>query len=323
MTKSNFSVLICSAGRRHALLESFRAALATLELPGRVIACDLDPHHSAACASADAAYPVPRATEPGYADAILEIAQKENVALVIPTIDPELLPLAEARDRFANAGVRVHVSDPDTIAIVRDKEETSRVLQAAGVPVPATFAEAEIRSNAEAVPWPLFAKPSGGSASRGLAVLSSPGDVPDKYPEPMIYQELLTGPEYTINMFVDQDGDLKTVVPHRRLSVRAGEVEKGCTERRADLHQIAENIVRALPGLCGVACFQVIDDPKLGVRAFEINARFGGGFPLADYAGAHFAQWLLEEVSDKPRTASNDWRDGAEMLRYDAAVFRG
>ena len=55
----------------------------------------------------------------------------------------------------------------------------------------------------------------------------------------------------------------------------------------------------------------------------EINARFGGGYPLVDHAGATFAQWLLEEVAGLSRTVHDDWREGVLMLRYDAAVFRG
>lgn len=323
MTRTNFSVLICSAGRRHGLLQSFRRALGDLGLTGRVIACDLDPDMSAACAAADAAYAVPRVTDPGYSDAVLEIAKREDVALVVPTIDPELLPLSQAQAKFAAHGIRIHVSDSDTVAIVRDKSKTSEVLDSAGIPVPKTFADAQLRQCPDTVPWPLFAKPAGGSASRGLAVLDSADDLAASYDEPMIFQELLKGPEYTINMFVDSAGALRCVVPHLRLSVRAGEVEKGRTERRADLHKIAEDIARALPGLRGVACFQIIDDPALGIRAFEINARFGGGFPLADYAGATFAHWLLEEVSDQSCSAHNNWRDGAEMLRFDDAIYRG
>lgn len=288
-----------------------------------MIACDLDPHMSAACASADAAYAVPRVTDAGYGDAVLDIAKRENVGLVVPTIDPELLPLSEASPAFSAEDIRVHVSDPATIAVVRDKAETTRVLKNAGIPVPETFTETALRTAPETLPWPLFAKPSGGSASRGLAVLDSAADLPDSYPEPMIFQDFLTGPEYTINMFVDHRGVLQTVVPHRRLGVRAGEVEKGRTERRDDLQDMAQRIANALPGLRGVACFQVIDDPRLGLRAFEINARFGGGFPLADHAGATFAHWLLEEIAGLPSSAHNNWRDGAEMLRYDAAVFRG
>ncbi|NDD70965.1 transcriptional regulator, partial [bacterium] len=54
---------------------------------------------------------------------------------------------------------------------------------------------------------------------------------------------------------------------------------------------------------------------------FEINARFGGGYPLADQAGAKFAQWILEELANLPSSANNEWREGVLMLRYDATVF--
>jgi len=112
-------------------------------------------------------------------------------------------------------------------------------------------------------------------------------------------------------------------VPHRRISIRAGEVEKGVTVRRADLTEIAKAIAAALPELRGVACFQVLDDPAQGPRVIEINARFGGGYPLVDHAGAPFAQWLLEEATGRKLSAHDSWRKDVLMLRYDSAVFRG
>lgn len=316
-------ILIASAGRRVALLESFRAAAGALGLEPRVIACDLAPGLSAACARADAAFPVPRADDAAYAEAVRAIVRQNAIGLVVPTIDPELMPLAQAAPAFGALGARVHVSDPDTVAIVRDKMRTAEVLAAAGVPVPRTLTLEALRAAPDRLSWPVFLKPAGGSASRGLAVVARPADLPEMAVEPMIAQDRLTGPEYTVNIFVDRTGRLRTVIPHRRLSVRAGEVEKGRTERRVDLRAIAEGIAAALPGLVGAACFQVIDDPARGPQVIEINARFGGGYPLADAAGATFARWLLEEMTTGACAAHDDWREGVEMLRYDAAVFRG
>jgi carbamoyl-phosphate synthase large subunit len=100
-------------------------------------------------------------------------------------------------------------------------------------------------------------------------------------------------------------------------------VEKGRTERRADLEAMAHSIVAAIPSARGVLCFQTILDRDRGMAVFEINARFGGGYPIADHAGAEFALWLLEETKGLPCSAHNAWRDGVTMLRYDAAVFDG
>lgn len=311
-------VLISSAGRRAALLAAFREAGA-----GTLHACDLNPALSAACQLADAAHAVPRCDAPGFVEAVEAIVRANAIRLIVPTIDTELPAYAEAAGRLAALGARVHVSDPATIAVVRDKQLTMQVLGAAGVPVPQTWTEAELRADPRGPDWPVFAKPSGGSASRGLAVYASPDELPESFPEPMIFQTRLSGPEYTVNIFVDQAGELRCAIPHLRLQTRAGEVEKGRTERRADLAAIARNVAAALPGARGVLCFQVIDDPRHGPRVFEVNARFGGGYPLAHQAGARFADWLLDEIDGRPCRAHDGWREGVTMLRYDDAVFLG
>lgn len=317
------TILVTSAGRRVGLIERFRAAALRLGRELRVVACDLQPAMSAACQRADAAVQVPRCTDPDYVPAVLEIVEEHQVDLIVPTIDPELLPLSQASAAFADAGAAVHVSPPEVIEVVRDKARTSEVLASTGTPVPRSVRRADLLAAPETWDWPVFAKPVAGSSSRGLTVIGSVEEMPGDFPEEMVFQEYLQGPEYTVNLFIDQAGQLRCVIPHRRLQIRAGEVEKGRTVRDPRFQRIAEAVAAALPGARGALCFQLIDDPDRGARVFEVNARFGGGYPLADQAGAPFAQWLLEEMTGQVCSASNDWREGVEMLRYDAEVFRG
>jgi carbamoyl-phosphate synthase large subunit len=133
----------------------------------------------------------------------------------------------------------------------------------------------------------------------------------------------LLGYEYTVNVYISADGTLTAAIPHLRIGVRAGEVEKGRTIRNPRFREIAEQVVRALPEPRGVMCFQLIDDKRRGPCVFEVNARFGGGYPLADHAGGRFAESLIAERLGRPACASDDWRPGVEMIRYDAAVYRG
>jgi carbamoyl-phosphate synthase large subunit len=321
--KRRLTVLISSAGRRVGLIECFRQSAAAAGLELEVLACDMEPALSAACGLSDRAFAVPPSGAPGFVDALLDIVRENGVDLVVPTVDPELSPLAEASGRFATLGARVHVSPPSVIDIARDKLRTSEVLAAAGVPVPLTVRWKAGVPMDGCVGWPAFLKPSGGSASRGIRVVDRPEELPDQMDEPMILQQLLKGPEFTVNLFIDQAGSLRSAVAHRRLRVRAGEVEKGRTERRAVFGELAAGVVRALPAARGVLCFQIIDDVKAGPRVFEINARFGGGYPLAHHAGAEYARWLLEEVAGLPSSAHDNWRAGVLMMRYDAAVFAG
>ena len=323
MNRKQLRILFTSAGRRVELLRCFRQAAQSLDMNLDVLACDLNASMSSACHAADRAFDVPRCSDPGYADAVFNIARENRVHLVVPTIDPELQSLAAAAEHFASTGARVHVSPPDVVAVAQDKLKTAQVLRAAGVPVPATYSLEGTRPLPLGLQWPMFMKPRAGSASRGLQVIQSADCLPDQTDEPMLLQEFLRGPEYTVNIFIDMAGVLRSAVMHRRLQVRAGEVEKGRTERRDDLHKLAELIGKALPGARGVLCFQVIDDQDRGPQVIEINARFGGGYPLADHAGANFAQWLMEEVAGLPCTANNEWRNNVTMLRYDAAIFNG
>lgn len=323
MSRRELCVLFSSAGRRVELIQCFRAAAGRLDLTLRVIACDRRPDLSAACHAADRAYAVPGCDEAEFIDTVFGICRTENVDLLIPTIDPELLPFSLHSERFAQVGTRVHVSAPVVVEAARDKLLTMQTFHGAGLPVPRTDTLENVREAATGWTWPVFVKPRSGSASRSIGIAHEAAALAADWAEPMIVQEYLSGPEYTINMFFDGGGVIRACIAHERLSVRAGEVEKGRTVRLAELPALVRGMAQALPDARGALCFQAIADATRGLRIIELNARFGGGYPLADHAGAFFAQWLLEEVAGLPASASDDWRDGVLMLRYDAAFFEG
>lgn len=316
------SVLLSSAGRRVGLQRTIREAGKALGVSVRIVACDLAPEASAACHLADISYGVPAAGDPAFITAMVDIARREKVSLIVPTIDTELSVYAEARSEFEAAGTWVNVGDPPSIAMCRDKATTARVLQARGVSVPKTVDLEMARSRCDATAeYDVVVKPTSGSAGRSITNVSAGAVLPPLGKEPMIAQERLVGPEYTVNVFVDRAGTFRCAVPHRRLAVRAGEVEKGVTVRDSRLTELARKVASAVPGLRGVFCFQAIDDTRRGLVVFEINARFGGGYPLAHAAGATFTRWLLEERLGLMSTAHDAWEDGLRMLRYDEAVF--
>ncbi|WEK44390.1 MAG: ATP-grasp domain-containing protein [Candidatus Sphingomonas colombiensis] len=316
------SILICSAGRRVGLSNAFRDAAQALGHKARIIAVDVKPALSAACALADVAYAVPRASDPDYVSALVDLCDRERVQLVVPTIDHELLPLAMAVDLFGAVGARVHISSPDFVRMARDKEITAKRLDAAGIATPRTVTPLHTNVTHAAIDLPAIVKPRGGSSSIGLRVLRTRADLAGfELPADSIVQELLDGPEYTVNVFYDAEGNFRAAIPHLRLETRGGEMSKGRTERHAALTEIARQIGKSAMGIRGAFCFQAILTTR-GPVVFEINARFGGGYPLAHHAGGRFAQWLLEEVLELERTAADDWRPNITALRYDMEVFR-
>jgi carbamoyl-phosphate synthase large subunit len=286
---------------------------------------DAKPDMSPACHQATKSYRVPRCTEPGFIPALLDICKTEGVRLLVPTIDPELTILAASKPLFSELGVRVAVSSPAVVALARDKLATARFLERNDLPAPRTSPLAELLEQPGAWHWPLVVKPIHGSCSVGVRVVRTPQDLLaselDRSAQDYVAQELWRGREYTVNVFFDHHGNLRAAVPHLRYEVRAGEVSKGITERHPTLMDLAGRLGRVLEGASGALCFQAIVTPAGPAAIFEINARFGGGYPLAHRAGATFGRWLLEETLGRPCTAHNDWKPGCVMLRYDSSVF--
>ena len=320
--KRECTVLISSAGRRVELIQCFRNGAAALGLDLTVIAVDLEPRMSAACQVADRAIRVPRCDRADFIDALLGICLRDHVDLIVPTIDPELDPLSANADRFREIGTDVAVSAPAVVRLARDKLRTAEFLESRGLPVPRTDLPDAVLAEPEAWPWPLLVKPRAGSSSIGIRVVFSPDQLAELAGSPdYLVQELLRGEEYTVNLFFDRAGGLRCAIPHLRCEVRAGEVAKGITRRHTELEAGARALGDALPGARGALCFQAIVGADRRPVVFELNARFGGGYPLAHHAGARFAQWLLEETTGRPLSAHNHWHDGILMLRYDHAVF--
>ncbi len=317
---STFTVLVTSAGRRVELLECLRRAVAGLGRTPRILACDLDPAWSAACHLADAAFAAPPCEDPAYPVFLLDLCARERVRLLIPTIDPELRPLAEVRADFRTLGTWPNLSGAATVAVCRDKLATARTLAAAGVPVPETVSLAD--TDVADLPRPAVLKPRDGSAGRGIRFLRGPGDLPpDLDRTRYVAQRHLSGPEYTTTLYVDRTGRVRGAVTHRRVRVRGGEVEKGEVVDDPGFARLAERVAAALPDPYGVLCFQTIVGED-GPRVFEVNARFGGGFPLADRAGAPFARWLVQEALDRPLDPlAFTIRRGLRVIRYDCAIY--
>ena len=111
------NVLILSSGTRNKIVQYFKRELAGR---GNVICTDMS-QIAPSIYEADKFYIVPRITEPGYIDVILDICRKERVTGVLSLIDPELSLLAANKDRFTEIGTTVIGSSYELCEMSLDK----------------------------------------------------------------------------------------------------------------------------------------------------------------------------------------------------------
>jgi carbamoyl-phosphate synthase large subunit len=317
-----FTVLLSSAGRRVSLLRSLRADIAAAGLRGRVVACDVS-WTAPAMHVADAAHLVPRCTDPTVVSRVAELCEQERVDLVIPTIDTELPVWAALKDRL---NATVAVSDPPAVAIAADKRRTNAHCLAAGVPCPRQAPLAEVRADPTGWSFPLVVKPAGGSASVGVHRVDTWASLDriedhDDLEGGLVAEERARGAEHTVDVLVDRTGVVHCPVVRRRHEVRAGEVSKAEVVRDGQLASLAVKAVETLPGAYGPLNVQLFSDGQTAT-VIEINARFGGGYPLTWRAGGRYGEWLVREVAfgDVPPT-DPPIEHGLMMLRWDEEVF--
>lgn len=318
-------ILFTSVGRRVELVQAFRKAADELQIKLTIIGADIAADAPALC-FCDEAQIVCTIRDNGYIPQLLSICEKEKVDCLIPTIDTDLLLLAESKGRFEAVGTKVLISSVDKVKLCRDKNFTAEYFISLGLKSPLPVNSVEKYKEAlqsGTVNFPAFIKPKDGSSSINAYKVENLEDL-KLYAEKIedyIIQPFISGREYTIDIFCDYEGNPVFITPRERLAVRSGEVLK--TRITQDDTMIAEMIkMIADYKPCGQITVQLIQDAITGDNYYiEINPRFGGGAPLSIKAGADSAKAVLkmlngEKLMYEEKAAAN----GAVYSRFDQSV---
>ncbi len=329
------TVMVTAAGApgTAALLHALRA---NGERDVRLVGIDMS-ERSIGRHLCDAFHIVPAGSDAGYADAVLELVERERVDVVLPQSSFDLPGLAAARERFP---VPVLVSSPDTVHRSNDKAETYALLQRIGVPTiefrrVAGAREVEAAARELGYPdRPVCFKPVFSSGSRGFRILDPtvdrahqllherPGSVamrleealellPETGGTELLVMEVATGGERTVDGIADGE---RIVLGHpkTRESMRAGLAMYFVTLADDALMEIADRIVRELE----IEWFLNIQ--LVGDHVIEVNPRIS----TIVYQEDLNLPWLgvkraLGEISDDELVALRSRvRPGRTALRY-------
>lgn len=313
------NILITSVSRKVWLVKAFKDALRQEGIDGKVISADIN-NLSAGLYVSNRHYLVPPSSDQNFIPIILGICKKENIKLLIPTRDGELLLFAKNKEKFEKQGMHVMVSNPEIIEICNDKYRFYQFLTENNIPTPKTYISEQI--NFPFIHYPLLVKSRYGSASKNVFKVENEEELKffiNYVPNPII-QEFANGKEYTIDLLTDFNGKVLTLVPRERIETFCGESYKGKTIKDIKMIEYAKNLAEKL-GTIGHITIQCIKN-DVGIKFIEVNPRFGGGAILGIKSGANTPLLILRLINGKRlKSQIGEFKENLIMLRYTKDLF--
>ncbi|WPL11321.1 MULTISPECIES: ATP-grasp domain-containing protein [Thiorhodovibrio] len=346
------NVLLLSCGAKVPLVRAWREA--TAECGGRLTAVDCA-RDAAALFDADQAFLLPHCNQPDWAPTLLELCERQRIAVLVPTADVELAPVAALTPALADIGTQALVSPASALALCADKMHFAEFCLQHGFPIPPLVESAwesteglETASSGRITiqaPTGLGAPEHLGAsalaadessacpptASRPVFVRPRLGRQPDctglvrtrarlaamraDCPE-LLVQQAMDAPEYSVDALLDWDGTPLQAVARQRLRIRGGEACTSRVESVPALTELALALSQAL-GLIGHVMMQAFWTPEEGAHVIEVNARFGGASSLSIAAGLDSPRRLLALLAgDTAARRPRPVHAGLTLLRH-------
>ncbi|HEY5803558.1 MAG TPA: ATP-grasp domain-containing protein [Lysobacter sp.] len=241
---------------------------------------------------------IPRGDDAALVPVLIGLCRTHAIEVLISTVDSELAAIAEAQAGFAAIGTRVPLSPAPVLHRCRDKWALLSHLH--GNPFVPDCVELTTATLPTIDRFPCFAKPRTGSGSRGIAMINSAAELAAlPLDETYLIQELLPGPEYSVDVYVSQHGELIAAVPRERIRTDSGIAITSRTVHMPELMDAAANIALTV-GVRYVANVQFKQASDGHYKLLEINPRFPGSLPLTVAAGVDIPRLLMDDLQGRP-----------------------
>lgn len=317
------NILILSAGTRNKIIQYFKK---TLGENGKVIATDMSTI-APAIYEADKYYIVPRITEPGYIDIILDICKKENISGVLSLIDPELSLLAENEEKFKNIGTTVIGSSYELCERALDKMQMFQWLRSHGYNCAKSYVDkneffADVKTGK--ANYPVFVKPVRGSASIAISKVfdNETVDLLFDHSDNLMIQEYLDGQEIGADCYIDLlSGELVSVFTKKKIVMRAGETDKSVSFKDEKLFELIKKFVNesGWRGQIDIDIFEINGEYHIS----EVNPRFGGGYPHAYECGADHMKLIVNNLNGIVNSdVIGNYKENVYMMKYNEIMIK-
>ena len=274
----------------------------------------------------------PYAEDPAFIGWLISVCNEKKIDIVLTGVEENIRAIAKDIDVFREKTRAVFVSSTyEQLLVGQDKLATCRWLKENGCNYPAFCEltdEEECIRLAEAVGYPLIAKPVSGKSAVGLFVIENEEELKRHIgTEGYVLEENLgtAQDEYTVGCYCNKEGRLMDVIILHRDLRRGTTMHAKVVENEA-IRAEAEKICRAYRPV-GPMNIQMRLDKNGRPVCFEMNVRFSGTTAMRAIFGfrdveAMIKEYILgENIDDCFHVRRGEaFRYDNEMYIFDGAV---
>ena len=274
------NILVSSAGGPAAICCIKALRMASRKY--RIIGVDVD-SLAAGLFLSDKSFIVPSASnEKALLEKTLDICKSEEIKIIMPTSDFDTPVHAKYRKLFEEMGIFLPFSDYPMIQLCMDKLSLYHHLNNSGI-MPFTT------DNIEEITPPFIIKQRTGIGLRSTFMCNSKQHLTCllEIVKNPIFQEPLSGKEYTVDVLSDLKGTPLLAVPRERIETKAGVTSKGRIVLDEEIQRICLDVAKKF-NLKGPSCMQLKRDGNGRPKLIDLNPRLGGGTIITAIAGVNF-----------------------------------
>jgi FMN phosphatase YigB (HAD superfamily)/carbamoylphosphate synthase large subunit len=254
-----------------------------------------------------------------FIDSLLNICVKENIKLIFPSTDIELLPLSESLKLFKKKNIHIAVSDPDFLKLARNKHILYGLLIKEGFPTLPVLDIAELN-----LKFPIIGKPLYSWGSRGIILLNSRDEM-SKYNMIELKTNYVWQPclkefeEYSIDCAINFNGKISDFVIRKRLKTLGGFAVISEYVHDPEIEESIDKLLNCISskGARGIFNIQIL---KKGSNYFfsDVNPRIGTSAVFSYKLGINFPLFLCSYINNEvyPRSQNNFKSKKIKMVRY-------
>ena len=244
------------------------------------------------------------ASDENFLEKLLNFSKSKNIKVILPLVTLELFKLSENKQIFLNNGIKVIVSDFNSLEILNDKGSLYMHLNSNDIKTPSFRLASDKNELIKAIHelgYPhkkVVMKPRVSNGSRGVRIIDDkidslellfnqkPGslftnldnllrNIKNSSLPPLVVSEFLPGKELTVDTIINK-GKLSEHLIRTRDQIRSGISTKGKFIENKKVTLYIKRIIKTLKGLEGPVGFQLKKSTEGEYLLLECNPRIQG-----------------------------------------------